>query len=183
MNPYTSYYLNQAQTGLGSIPYAHQTGHGLGNWIGKLYQSLLPLVKNGFTAIRDELFSGGVGILTDTFKQVPLKDSLQNRVRTMGSNLTDRAVAKVGKMTGSGVYKPKTKKKNIQSGSASKKKKTTNKKSSKKPKTKKKTTKKPVKRLQTKKKKGSNTKKKAKKVTTKKKSLKKNCNQLLDIFS
>ena len=105
MNPYTSYYSKQAESGVGTNYYHHQTGHGIGNFLGNIFSKIFPLLKSGFSAVKDELLTGGVGLLSDTLHQVPIKESLTNRIRKMGSNLTDRAVNKVSTMTGSGAYK------------------------------------------------------------------------------
>lgn len=159
MNSYTSYYLKQAQTGVGNSYYREQTGKGVGNFFGRMIRSVLPYLKSGLSAVKDELLSGGVGVLSDTVRQVPIKESLQNRVRNMGHNLRERAVKK---MSGSGrVYKRKNTTKN-QSTTASKKRKTSAKKGKKK--TVKKRPKKQVKRLKPKKK---SIKKKAKRKETK----------------
>lgn len=170
MNPYTAYYAKQAQTGIGSSYYPHQAGRGVGNFLSNIFRSVMPYLKSGLSAIKDELFNGGVGILSDTIKQVPIKQSLQNRVRTMGTNLTDRAVSQIGSMSGSGlVYKRKRTSK-PQSTNKTKKRKTCKKKTVKKAK-KQQTKKKTVKRLQQKK----------RKVSTKKNcKSKSNC---IDIFS
>lgn len=160
MNSYTSYYLKQAQTGVGNAYFREQSGRGIGNFFGKMFRSVLPYLKSGLSAVKDEILTGGLGLLSDTVKQVPIKESLQNRVRNMGHSLTERAVKQ---MSGSGrVYKRKRASKN-QSTAASKKRKTSAK--PKKKKAVKKKVKKQVKRLKPKKKKSVKTK--AKKNNTK----------------
>jgi hypothetical protein len=171
MSSYTQYYVKQAHTGVGGSP--PMIGHGLGSLLSKAFKFIYPMLKSGFSAVKDEFLKGGVGLLQDTIQQVPIKDSIKKRVQEFGDNLTSRAVTKVGKMSGSGrTYKRGTKAKGKQSGGKRGKKRkqlgrtpTTSCKSRKK-KTKSKT-KKPVKRLQKKKKsvKPKQSKKKRKKTT------------------
>lgn len=162
MNPYTTYYVRQAQSGFGSRYNQQQTGHGLGNIISSVFRTVFPYVKSGLSALKDELLSGGVGVLSDTFHQVPLNESLTNRVRNFGTGLTERAVRKVSAMTGSGAQKRGVKRKRNQSGVRRKGRRTATKKGPKKPRKK---TKKPVKRLKPKRTGGN--KKKPKKRTRK----------------
>lgn len=121
MEHYLNYYQKQANTGVGTSYYAHQTGRGLGNWFGNIFRSLLPLLKSGYSAVKDEIVSGGVGLLSDTINQVPISESLENRVRKAGTNLTERAVKKIKNMSGSGAYKKTTKGKKGQSSASRKK--------------------------------------------------------------
>lgn len=169
MNPYLEYYEKQAKTGVG-ICHNAQLGHGIGNWLASLYRSVMPLLRSGLSALKTEVIDGGIGILSDTLKQLPIKESLQNRVRTAGNNLTEKIVRKVGGMTGSGKYKRKAPAKSTQSKSKTKKRKVSTK--NKKPK---KTKKKPTKKTKT----------KAKKATKKPAKGKKNkvCQKYMDIFA
>lgn len=163
MNPYTSYYVKQAQTGLGARYNHQQTGHGLGNFLASMFRSVFPYVRSGFKALKDEVLTGGLGVLSDAVRRVPMQESLTNRVRNMGHGLTERAVRKVSNMTGSSEQKGGRKRKRSQSAAkrktrnigakkkGSKRRKTVNKKSQRavKPKNKKKVTRrKPVKRLE-----------------------------------
>lgn len=181
MNPYIDFYQQQAESGIGTAYYGNQTGHGLGNWFGNIFRRIMPLIKSGFSTVKNELLTGGLGVLTDTLKQVPLKDSLQKRVQNMGNNLTEKAVKKVATMTGSGAYKRKKNTNTTQSAKGCKRKRSgaasTKKKSKPKKKASPKKKKKPVKRLQSKKK--ANKPKTSKKRTVKKKVTKK----FLDIFT
>jgi hypothetical protein len=109
MDPYTAYYLRQAQTGYSGSQYKQQSGRGLGRFLMSIIRTVTPFMKSGFKAIGNELLSAGAGILTDTVKQVPTRESFRNRVREFGNNLTERAVNKVSGMSGGGrgVYKRK----------------------------------------------------------------------------
>jgi hypothetical protein len=109
MDPYTAYYLRQAKSGFSGSQYRQQSGRGLGRFLMSIIRSVSPWMKSGFRALGNELLSTGAGILTDTVKQVPTNESFKNRIRELGNNLTERAVNKVGSMTGGGrrVYKRK----------------------------------------------------------------------------
>jgi hypothetical protein len=115
MDPYTVYYLNQARTGIGSHSSTKQTGRGLGSFISKIFTTVYPYIKSGFSAIGNELLSGGMGLIQDTMNQVPIKESINSRVRKVGHNLTDRAVNSVLGMSGSGNTNKRKRKKTPQS--------------------------------------------------------------------
>lgn len=111
MDVYTKYYLNQAKTGIGSYNYGRQKGRGLGSFLSSVFRTVYPYIKKGVSALSQEIFSGGLGILTDSIKQVPIKKSLPNRVREVGNKLTERAASSVENMTGSGTKRTATKRK------------------------------------------------------------------------
>ena len=132
MNSYTDYYLKQAQSGVGSLYEGSQRARGLGTFFGSLFRSVYPYIKSGFSALTGELLKGGVGVLSDTVRQVPVRESLANRVKIFGNNLTEKAVNKVQTMSGSGIRKRKRKATRAQSvvkrrGSKTKKRKVTRK--------------------------------------------------------
>jgi hypothetical protein len=110
MNRYERYYFEQAKSGIGGGYYPHQAGHGLGSFFGSIWRSVYPYLRSGFRAVRDELVNSGVGIIKDGFSDVPIKDSLANRVREFGTNLSNRASDRIKNMSGSGkrVYKRRT---------------------------------------------------------------------------
>jgi hypothetical protein len=114
MDPYTAYYLNQAKTGIGAHTNSKQTGRGLGTFISKIFTTVYPYIKSGLSAVANELLSGGVGLIKDTVNQVPIKESIGNRVKTVGHNLTDRAVNSVLGMSGSGTTNIRKRKKSSQ---------------------------------------------------------------------
>jgi hypothetical protein len=109
MNPYTSYYIRQAQTGISGSQYPSQNGKGLGNWLTSAFKYIYPYIKSGFNAVTDELLSTGVGLVSDKIKNVPFKESLSSRVKNLGTGLTDRAVNQIQSMTGAGRIKRKRK--------------------------------------------------------------------------
>ena len=102
MDPFLQYYQQQARSGVGTVFTPKQRGHGIGNFFGSIFRTVVPYLKSGFSAIKDELLKGGIGLLSDAVHQVPIKQSLGNRMRDFGNNLTDRAVNKVTSMSGSG---------------------------------------------------------------------------------
>lgn len=102
MNRYEKYYADQAKSGIGGGYYPHQAGHGLGRLFGSIWRSVFPVLRSGFKAVKEELFNSGVGIIKDGFSSIPVKESLANRVRQFGTNLSDRASASIKNMAGSG---------------------------------------------------------------------------------
>jgi hypothetical protein len=163
MNPYTSYYIKQAQTGISSGHYPSQHGKGLGNWLSAIAKSVYPYIRSGFGAVTDEILSAGIGLASDKLRNVPLKDSLSSRVKNLGTGLTDRAVNKIQSMTGSGGIKRKKRTTNPHSSAKRRRvNKTTKKKKKSKPKPKKKVVRKKKKKTAKKK---INTKKCGKKKT------------------
>jgi hypothetical protein len=115
MDPYTSYYLNQAKTGIGAHASLKQSGRGLGSFISKIFTNVYPYLKSGISAIGNELLSGGLGLIKDTVNQVPIKESISNRAKKVGHSLTDRAVNSVMGMSGSGNTNTRKRKKGTQS--------------------------------------------------------------------
>jgi hypothetical protein len=107
MNPYTTYYLKQAQSGVSRGHYPSQQGKGLGNWLTSIAKTVYPYIRGGLSTVTDELITAGIGLASDKFRSIPLKESLPNRVKTLGKGLTDKAVNKVQAMTGSGTLKRK----------------------------------------------------------------------------
>lgn len=107
--PYEHYYKHQAGSGVGVIykgaPY--QRGHGIGSFLGGLFRSVLPLLKNGAKAVGKEMMNTGVGLLSDMVNNRPLEESVKNRVRDATSTLKRKVDEKVNRlMSGSG-YKNK----------------------------------------------------------------------------
>ena len=109
-NPYVSYYLNQAGTGVGPVfrgaPY--QRGHGIGSWLSSIFRSVFPMLKSGAKTLGQEALNAGFGVLRDAITRKPLRESLKSRMREAGSNLMNVAEQKIDTMKGSG-YKRKRK--------------------------------------------------------------------------
>lgn len=111
--PYLHYYSHQAGSGVGAIykgaPY--QRGHGIGSFLGGLFRSVLPLLKNGAKVVGKEALSAGVGLLSDMINVQPMDESVRSRFKTATSNLKRKADEKIDSiMRGSG-YKIKKQKK------------------------------------------------------------------------
>ncbi|KAF4529668.1 hypothetical protein B566_EDAN017509 [Ephemera danica] len=101
MNPYVSYYVNQAGSGIGPVfqGAAHQRGFG---FFGNLFRAVFPLFKSGAKAIGTEALNAGFGLLRDKINQKDLKTSLKERMRDAGNNLMSKAEQKIDHMQGSG---------------------------------------------------------------------------------
>lgn len=107
--PYEHYYKHQAGSGVGVIykGAAHQRGHGIGSFLGGLFRSVLPLLKNGAKVVGKEMMNTGVGLLSDMVNNKPLEESVKSRVRDATSTLKRKVDEKVNRlMSGSG-YKNK----------------------------------------------------------------------------
>lgn len=108
----TNYYIQQAQgkTLARRVEFVRggQRGEGVGSFLGGLFRSIFPFLKSGLKAVGKEALSTGFGVLRDTVSGRSLKESLTDRIQKAGTNLTNKAVNKIGTMTGSG-YKRKRK--------------------------------------------------------------------------
>jgi len=104
---YTAYYAKQAQTGRGESYSSQQNGHGFGSFFTNIFRTAFPYVKDGLIALKDELLSNGFGLLSDVItKPQPMRESFKNRIRSFGTNLTERAVKNMDKnMQGTGALK------------------------------------------------------------------------------
>lgn len=116
--PYLHYYSHQAGSGMGVIYKGapHQRGHGIGSFLGGLFRSVLPLLKNGAKVMGKEALNAGVGLLSDMLNVQPMNESVKSRLKTAASNLKRKADEKIDSiMTGSGYKIRKQKKKRITS--------------------------------------------------------------------
>lgn len=97
---YTSYYLNQAGTGFGSVyaGNAYQRGHGIGSFLGGLFRCVFPLLKSGTKSIGSELLKTGANIMSDiaqngdidTAVKIRGKETLNNLSRMAGDKMFGR---------------------------------------------------------------------------------------------
>lgn len=94
------YYVKQAQTGSGMNYYAGsstQKGAGIGSFLGGLFRSIFPYLKEGASAVGREALRAGSHILADAASgDVPLKNSVKQHFSEAGKNL-------VNKMRGKGI--------------------------------------------------------------------------------
>lgn len=116
--PYLHYYSHQAGTGIGAIykgaPY--QRGHGIGSFLGGLFRSVLPLLKNGAKVVGKEALNAGVGLLSDMLNVQPIDESIRSRFKTATSNLKQKADKKIDSiMNGSGYKIRRQKRKRVTS--------------------------------------------------------------------
>ena len=87
---YTSYYLNQAGTGFGSVytGNAYQRGHGIGSFLGGLFRCVFPLLKSGTQTIGSELLKTGVNIVSDIAKNGDIDTAVKIRGKETLNNLS-----------------------------------------------------------------------------------------------
>ena len=90
---YDNYYARQVGAG---IPVYHggelQYGHGLGNLLGGLFRSAIPLLKKGATALGKTALEAGADIVDDVLSGQNVKSSVKKRARQAGRNLGNKAV-------------------------------------------------------------------------------------------
>lgn len=88
-----SYYARQVGSGL---PVYHggelQYGNGLGNLLGGLFRSAIPLLKKGATALGKTALQAGADIVDDVLSGQNVKSSVKKRARQAGKNLGNQAV-------------------------------------------------------------------------------------------
>jgi hypothetical protein len=122
-DPYTLYYLRQAEGGFGGSYHGiTQKGDGLGSFLGGLFRRIFPLLSSGAKAVGKEALSTGVGLLKDAMNGRSLKESMFNRVTQAGTNLTNKAAKAMESMVGNG-YKRGKRKRRAQSRPAAKRRK------------------------------------------------------------
>ena len=100
MSTLTDYYVRQAQTGSGMSYFAgssSQKGAGIGSFLGGLFRSIFPIVKQGAEVVGREALRAGSHILADVVSgEVPLKNSVRQHFGQVGKNLASR-------MSGNGI--------------------------------------------------------------------------------
>jgi hypothetical protein len=79
-----------------------QKGNGIGSFLGGLFRKVLPYIKNGASALGNELLNTGVSLLRDHLKGADPRTSIKDRVKSAGTNLGDKASAKLQSMLGLG---------------------------------------------------------------------------------
>ena len=93
---YEDYYVNQAGFGLpvfiGGKSYR---GRGLGNLLGGIGRTLLPLLKKGGRALLKEGTKTGLQIAQDVLSGREVKSSIKKRARLAGKRMLDSAVSSV----------------------------------------------------------------------------------------
>lgn len=109
MSHITEYYINQAQTGSGMNYFAgssSQKGAGIGSFLGGLFRSIFPFLKQGAAIVGKEALRAGSHILADAASgEVPLRNSLRDHFIEAGRNLSN-------KMSGQGIKQLRSKTKN-----------------------------------------------------------------------
>lgn len=112
-DPYTLYYIRQAEGHYHGGPYGAtgQKGLGLGSFLGNWIRRLFPLLRSGAKAVGSEAVSTGFNVLRDFINGKPLKDSVGDRINEAGQNLSKKASTKLKTMMGSGYNRSKRKRK------------------------------------------------------------------------
>lgn len=90
---YDNYYLRQVGAG---IPTYHggelQYGNGLGNLLGGLFRSTIPLLKKGATTLGKTALQAGADIVDDVLGGQSVRSSVKKRSRQAGRSLGNKAV-------------------------------------------------------------------------------------------
>lgn len=87
---YTDYYLSQAGSGFSSVYSGpvYQKGHGIGSFLGGLFRSLYPLLKNGSSAVGSELLKSGANIISDIVSNEDPQTVIKKRGKESINNLS-----------------------------------------------------------------------------------------------
>ncbi|KAF4518578.1 hypothetical protein B566_EDAN015729 [Ephemera danica] len=108
-DPYTSYYLNQAGSGISQVyngaPF--QKGHGIGNFLSGIFRSFVPLLKSGAKSIGTELLRTGGNILHDVAMENNPRESVRKRSYEAAQNMSEKLQHKLKTMSGQGYKKRK----------------------------------------------------------------------------
>lgn len=104
VDPYTSYYLQQAGSGIGSFykGASNQKGRGIGSFLGGLFRSAIPLFKSGARALGQEALRAGLNVIHDIGDNANPKEAFKRRAGEAGIHLLDRASKKIKTMSGGG---------------------------------------------------------------------------------
>lgn len=93
---YENHYLQQTGRGLPVFQGARvQKGHGLGNVLGSLFRSAMPLLKKGVKSLGKEALRTGVEIAGDVLDGRSIRESARNRGVAAGKRVAKRAVSSV----------------------------------------------------------------------------------------
>jgi hypothetical protein len=95
-NPYVDYYVNQVGHGhpaYGGVSVQH--GRGLGQTIGNLFRSAVPLLKRGALALGKKALTTGARIVGDIASGQKFGDAMKGRLQEGAKELLDQAVESV----------------------------------------------------------------------------------------
>lgn len=87
---YTDYYLQQAGSGFGNVYSGpiYQKGHGIGSFLGGLFRSLYPILKNGSSALGSELLKSGANVISDIVNNQDPQSVIKKRGKESINNLS-----------------------------------------------------------------------------------------------
>jgi hypothetical protein len=111
-NVYFRYYSHQAGSGYNvhrGSPY--QEGYGIGSFLGGLFRSVLPLIKQGAKTVGKELLHAGINVAGDIIdNNKPIEEAVQARWQEAKANLKNKAQNKLNQvLEGRGLKRKKKK--------------------------------------------------------------------------
>lgn len=93
MNPYATYYVNQAGTGLaGFSGVRYQRGHG---FFGRLFSGIGSFVKDLLPALGKRALPSGIGLAQDILAGENVLKSAKSRLVEAGKNVADETLDKI----------------------------------------------------------------------------------------
>lgn len=93
---YENHYLQQVGNGLPVFRGARvQKGHGLGNVLGGLFRSAMPLLKKGVKSLGKEALRTGVEIAGDVLDGRSIKQAAKTRTLAAGKRVANRAASSI----------------------------------------------------------------------------------------
>ena len=109
-DPYFHYYTHQAGSGYnvyrGTL---YQEGYGIESFLGVLFRSVFPLLKQGAKTVGKELLRTGINVAGDIIdNNQPIEEALQARWQEAKTNLKNKAQNKLNQvLVGSGKKRKK----------------------------------------------------------------------------
>ena len=98
---YENYYCSQVGHGLPVFVGGRNIrGRGLGNILGGLGRSVIPLLKSGGKALLKQGAKAGMEVVQDVLSGKSVKSALKNRTKAAGKRLLSEALGEVSQMTG-----------------------------------------------------------------------------------
>jgi hypothetical protein len=83
--------------------YRVQSGRGLGNVLGKLFRSALPILKKGIKFLAPQAAKYGSRVLADVSEGTDVLESLKKNAKQSGNDIVEALVTTNKKQTGKGV--------------------------------------------------------------------------------
>lgn len=117
---YEHHYIQQIGHGLPVFRGSRaQKGHGLGNVLGGLFRSAMPLLKKGVKSLGKEALRTGVEIAGDVLDGRSIRDSAKTRTLAAGKRVAKRAASSVmGSTSNKRRKRPSSTRRNNRTGGA-----------------------------------------------------------------